>query len=56
MKLRYILIVLGSMLLLFCILSIAVGRDSSHYWESFYIIGATIGLGTLLIGVFWKKQ
>ena len=59
MKLKYILIIIGSMLLLIGLLSIVTLEPSSRYLHSdpsIYFIISVIGLGTLLTGIFWKKQ
>ena len=59
MKLKYILITIGSMLLLLGLLTFATPSSSyriSSPDKSISIILSVIGLGTLLTGVFWKKQ
>ena len=61
MKFKYLLITIGSMLLLLGLLNFATpssGRDSyrSSPDKSTEIIISLIGLGTLLTGIFWKKQ
>lgn len=64
MKLKYILIIIGSMLLL---LGILILFTSDKYYRNSWgtysptdyslpIIISIIGLGTLLTGIFWKKQ
>jgi hypothetical protein len=57
MKLKYILIIIGSMTLLGSLMSYRSSsgyRGSGGYSEA-SIIFAVIGLGLLLLGVFWKK-
>jgi len=64
MKTKQILIVIGSVLLLLGLLtfiSFSSGRYSNWWTRFFYyrsnaIIISIIGLGTLLTGLFWKKQ
>ena len=64
MNTKYILIVIGSVLLLLGLLtfiSFSSGRYSDWlteflYYRSNSIIISVIGLGTLLTGLFWKKQ
>lgn len=59
MKLKYVLIIVGSMLLLIGLLSFvtpstSIRPETSEKTRS--IVISVIGLGTLLTGVFWKKQ
>lgn len=63
MKLKYILIIVGSMLLLLGLLTFATPGSSSRGSyrssdsdKSVEIIISLIGIGTLLTGIFWKKQ
>ena len=54
MKLKYILITAGSMLLLFGIMYFITYTSKSYrIWAIAYSV---LGLGTLLSGIFWKKQ
>lgn len=64
MKLKYILITIGSMLLLLGLLTFfdantphqnILGQFSKSDTSGPIII-SVIGLGTLLTGIFWKKQ
>ena len=64
MKLKYILITIGSMLLLIGLLTFfdanTPSQDRSGQFRksdtSASVFISVIGLGTLLTGVFWKKQ
>jgi len=57
MKLKYILIIIGSMLFLYGLMSFSTNSfTNTIYYKPSSIIISAIGIGTLLTGVFWKKQ
>jgi hypothetical protein len=60
MKLKYILIIIGSMSLLLGLMlfstTLGYRARSINFYQPISIISSVIGLGTLLTGIFWKKQ
>ena len=56
MKFKYILITVGSMLLLIGLMSFSGSRGGGIVYRTGSIVTAVIGIGALLTGIFWKKQ
>ena len=61
MKLKYIFIIIGAIILLGSLMSFSYSHpgfgESEHiYYKGDTILFAIIGLGLLLVGIFWKKS